>query len=56
MGCICLLLGANLLLDLVDLGIKLGGRVGGYYTRREIRSDGVPFCLQGSGEGSEGTG
>ena len=30
MGCICLLLGANLLLDLVDLGVELSGRVGGY--------------------------
>lgn len=43
MGCICLLLGTNLLLDLVDLGIELGGRVVGYYTGREIRSDRVHF-------------
>lgn len=54
-GCICLLLRANLLLDLVDLGIELGGRVGGYYKTKEIRSCGLLLlfaCRAGTGTGS----
>ena len=47
MGCICLLLGANLLLDLVDLGVELGGSVVGYYTRKRSDQMEVPLLFAG---------